>query len=86
MYIPFVNFVIPLIFLYNTHLCYKKSLSRVRVFWIFFSSCLPPIILCQFIYGFHPILGTILDYVNAYAIPLLLGRRFTKLQEELDTK
>lgn len=84
MYIPYVNYVIPLLFLYNTHLCYEKSLSRIRVLWIFFSSCLPLIILAQLVYRFHPAIGTISEHLNAYLIPLILGYRFTNLQEELE--
>ena len=86
MYIPCVNYVIPFIFLYNTHLFYEKSLSRIRVLWIFFSSCLPFIMLSLLAYRVFPVIGTILAYVNAYVIPLLWGYRFTKLQEELGAK
>lgn len=86
MYIPYINYINPFIWLYNSHFCDTKKPSRPRVLWIFFSTCLSLVIPAQLMYRIYPTVGMVMTYINAYVIPLIWGYRFANLQEELDSK
>jgi len=86
MYLPGVNIFCMPIWIYNSFYFNKQASTNAKSLYIVFSSSVPLMFL-QIIVEYHlPTIGRIIGYVNAYLIPLLIGYRLAKYQEELEKR
>lgn len=83
MYIPGINIFCLSIWFYNSFFFNKIKNTRIQSLIIVITSSVPLVIL-QMIVEFYLVdVGYYLGFLNSYLIPLLMGYRFVKLQEEL---
>lgn len=83
MLIPGINPVCLAIWLYNSFFIVTSYKTILRSISIVFTSSVPLAILQVIISYYLPLWGTVIGYINSYIIPLILGYRLIRLQEEL---
>ena len=83
LFIPYLNISILFLWLYNC-ICIKNKVSRVsKTLWILFSTAIPLCGLQIIVSSCYSSVGDVLEYINAYIIPLIIGYRLIRYQTVL---